>query len=53
MIVFNQAIEMQHKAYIIVRVLFGEENFNTFDCMINLAQLYDEIGEADRANELF
>ena len=49
----KQAIEMQQKAYMIAGVIFGDENFNTFDCMINLAQLHDENGQSSKATELF
>lgn len=49
----KSAIQMQEKALIIAHVLFGDENFNTFDCMITLAQLYEQNGQSGKADELF
>lgn len=49
----NQAIECHQKALQISKVLYGDENFNTLECYLNLAQLYEKRGMSAEADLMF
>lgn len=49
----TQAIDCFKKALKISISLHGEEHFVTFECILNLAQLLDENGEKEEAEQLF
>lgn len=49
----NQAIECHSKALHISKAIYGDENFNTLECYLNLAQMYEKKGMSAEADLMF
>ena len=49
---YNQAKELQEKALVIHKMIFGEEHADVARSYSNLASVYNRLGEYNRAKEL-